>query len=120
VTIRFLADENIPYSVIRWLKSRGYDTGRTTDAPGAGASDLAIAGHAHRDKRLILTLDQDFVRLYRQAKRPFGVIVIRIHPPTSSKVEAALNRVLSTADLDKHAGSLILVSDVEIRIETRS
>lgn len=120
MTIRFLADENIPHSVIRWLKSRGYDTGRTTDAPGAGASDLAIVGHARRSKRLILTLDQDFVRLHRQSKRPFGVIVIRIHPPTSSEVEGALNRLLAATDLAKHGGSLILVSDAEIRIETRS
>lgn len=118
MTVRFLADENIPRSVTRWLKSRGYDSRRTTDAPGPGASDSAVARQAREDGRLILTLDQDFVRLHRQSKRPFGVIVIRIHPPTPERIEEALNRIILQADIERHVHSLILVSDKEIRIET--
>jgi predicted nuclease of predicted toxin-antitoxin system len=119
VTPRFLADENIPSSVIRWLESQGYDTKRTTEAPGPGAPDLAIIRQARRNSQLILTLDQDFVRLYRQLESPFGVVVVMIRPATPSRIEELMNRFLSKIEIERHSNSLILVSEKEIRIEAR-
>ena len=97
---RFLADENVPSSVIRWLKSCGYDARRTTEVPGAGASGLAIVRQAHGDNRLILT---------RPRFRPLASAIkaaLRSHcgegsPTDPERVEDALNRVISQADIEK-------------------
>jgi predicted nuclease of predicted toxin-antitoxin system len=36
---------------------------------------------------VIVTLDEDFVRLYRRLDHPLCAIVVRTHPPTPSKVQ---------------------------------
>ena len=60
--MKLLADENIPFSIIRALQEEGYDIRWIrTDAPGI--SDIDVMRYAHQDKRVILTFDLDFGEL---------------------------------------------------------
>lgn len=115
---RFIIDENIPSSINKWLRTTGHEVIEAVEAIHAGASDLEIIAYAERNAALIVTLDQDFVRLYRRDRNGFGVIVIRTHPPTPSKVKELLSLLLSKVDIDTHSNELIFVTDTEIHIES--
>jgi predicted nuclease of predicted toxin-antitoxin system len=117
VTLRFLTDENVPSSVRSWLKRRDHDTKGTVEALHPGATDMAIARYAHREGRMVISLDQDFIRLHRQLKTKFGVVIIRSHPPTTTRVQECIERLLARVDITKHPDALIVVTEREIRIE---
>ena len=114
---RFIIDENIPRSINVWLRAIGHEVIEAVDVIRAGASDLEIIAYAEKNATVIVTLDQDFVRLYRRDDNQFGVIIIRTHPPTPSKVKELLSLLFSKVDIDAHDNDLILVTDTEIRID---
>lgn len=73
----FLADENCDFSVVRALRSAGYDVLAVAEiapqAPDHDVIDLAV-----RDGRVLLTEDKDFGQLvYAELRRSSGVILIR-------------------------------------------
>lgn len=115
---RFLTDENIPRSIAEWLRDKGYDTTRASEVNLRGASDSTLIKWSQREDRIILSLDEDFIRLHRQLKKPFGVIVIRTHPPTPDKIKYLLTRLFSKVEIEKHSKELLMVTDREIRIES--
>jgi len=115
---RFILDENVPYRVKAYLRGRGHDAEGVEEALRRGVTDTELVRYAREDGRVIVTLDKDFIRLHRQSKAKFAAIVIRAHPPTPDRVLACLDRLLSSADVDEHPGTLILVGEREVRIET--
>ncbi len=115
---RLLADENIPKSIVDWLREKGYDAKRTSEEGLRGATDSTLIRWSQKEERIILTLDEDFIRLHRQLKKPFGAIVIRTHPPTSEKIKDLLKHLFSKVEVEKHAKELIIVTEREIRIES--
>lgn len=114
---RFLADENIPKSVVVWLNEQGYDTVRAQDKDLAGAKDSELASWSIENDSMILTIDEDFVRLRKQNKS-LGVILIRTHPPKADKINQLLSALLPKIRLDKHMKDLLIISDRGIRIES--
>jgi len=115
---RIVTDENIPASITDWLRTIGHDVKEAGEVLHRGASDATIVRYSRREDRIILTLDQDFIRLYRQLSKPFGAMVIRAHPPTPSRIKVLLERLFSNVHIEKHSDELIIVNDKEIRIET--
>ncbi len=111
-----LADENIPKSVISWFRERGYDIISATDVGLKGATDSALFKHALKNELIILTLDEDFVGLYRQMSRRVGVIVVRTHPATPERIKRLLSSSLSEFQINKHSKELIVITEQGIRI----
>jgi predicted nuclease of predicted toxin-antitoxin system len=66
--MRFLADENIPNVIIRWLQAEGHDVLMAT-ALAAGASDRHWLDLAEAEKRIIITSDKDFGELVFRDRR---------------------------------------------------
>ena len=78
--MKLLADENIPFSIIRALQEEGYDIRWIrTDAPGI--SDIDVMRYAHQDTRVILTFDLDFGELAVKDRvhSSAGIILLRLH-----------------------------------------
>lgn len=116
--VRFLADENVPRSVTNWLKENGHNVTRVQDVGLSGASDVAVAKRAMENGMIVITLDEDFVGL-RQMGTRLGTIVIKTHPATPERVKDLLSTLLSKVQVEKHDKDLLLVTDKEIRIESR-
>ena len=90
--MRFLADENIPDSLVRLLAADGHDvTSISRDA--SGASDTVVLARAVREARILLTFDKDFgeMALGAGSTTAFGVILLRI--PMSKIREMILDLV---------------------------
>lgn len=78
--MKLLADENVPYSIIRALQDEGYDI-RWIRIDAPGISDIDVIQYAHQDKRVILTFDLDFGELAVKDKinPSTGIILLRLH-----------------------------------------
>ena len=76
--MRILTDENIPRSVLSWLRATGHDVTSASEL-GIGAPDTRWLSLAESEQRLILTSDKDFGDLvFRDHLTSFGVILLRL------------------------------------------
>lgn|SRR5574341_1654846 len=64
--IRFYTDENIQRSVIRQLRAHGIDVLRCQEAGTRTAGDLTHLDLATESERVLITRDDDFLRLNKQ------------------------------------------------------
>ena len=64
--IRFYADENVDERIVRGLRLRGVDVMTVYEARMIGRSDEDQLTKATSDGRVLITTDQDFLRLDRQ------------------------------------------------------
>ena len=114
---RFITDENIPRSVTLRLRVMGHDVETATEAVRPGASDTSVISYSRKDQRFIVTLDKDFIALHRLLAEPFGVIVIRISPPTPPRVKERVEQLLANLDMERLSNELIIVTETEITVE---
>lgn len=102
--MKFLADENIPGSVVCSLKEDGFDISWIrTDSPGI--SDIEVIRKAHREGRIILTFDKDFgefsVRYHTVPVK--GIVLFRLYRlPPPSQTPYILKVIRSRSDWEGH------------------
>ena len=75
--MRFLIDENFPYSVAAGLRGRGHDVSAVFDVM-RGASDEEILARARTEHRIIVTADKDYGELiFARSEASEGVLLVR-------------------------------------------
>ncbi len=89
---RFLLDENVPVSIIEFLRRKGFQARRVTEAAGRGVSNGHVVDLAARSGEVILTLDSVF--LIPRFNQTTKVIVVDVHPRTPPVVTQLLERYL--------------------------
>ena len=72
--IRFHLDENVHGAVANGLRLRGIDVTTTQDAKLLGASDEEHLSFARSEHRVIVTHDDDFLRLHDQGMLHAGIV----------------------------------------------
>jgi len=108
---RFLLDENIPHSVYKYLVAKGY----IVEYVPRGAKNREVASLAKNRKFTLITRDSDFADpLLYPPEEYYGIIVLRIHPPTPRNLIKALDKALTMFSSFK-GKTLIIYHD---RIET--
>jgi predicted nuclease of predicted toxin-antitoxin system len=113
--MRFLADENCDFGVVKALRLSGYDVLSVSEL-SRRADDEMVVRLALQTKRILLTEDKDFGQLvYAQGKRCQGVIFIRY--PTSARRQLAQDVVALVKMLkEKLMGAFVIVQPGRIRI----
>ncbi len=98
--MRLLADENIPLTTVRALRSAGHDVYSATEA-SPGAADRRLLERAVTDERLVVTFDRDFGDLIvRGTQRPeAGVLLLRFVPKSAAEVTELLVALLARSDV---------------------
>ena len=75
--IKFLADENCDFLVVRTLRSAEYDVLSVAES-FPSVSDQQVLRHATKEKRILLTEDKDFGEwVFAHGENVSGVILIR-------------------------------------------
>jgi predicted nuclease of predicted toxin-antitoxin system len=95
MSLRILANENIPGQLVEALEQAGCDIDWVRrSAPGI--SDQEVLARAVRDGRVLLTFDKDFGELAKAAPLPrqCGVILLRLPPPPPQSVGSVLCALL--------------------------
>lgn len=74
VQIRFHLDENVHGAVTNGLRLRGIDVTTTRDAQLLGASDDEHLTFARSEHRVVVTHDDDFLRLANRGIQHAGIV----------------------------------------------
>jgi predicted nuclease of predicted toxin-antitoxin system len=82
--VRLLADENVPFVIVAWLRSQGHDVLYAAEVL-VQTSDADLLTEAENQGYCILTEDKDFGELvFRDRRNTHGVILLRMENLTAS------------------------------------
>lgn len=112
--MKFLFDACVSSGVSRKLQSEGHDTLWAGDWP-ENPSDDEILERAHREGRILITLDKDFGELAIVHGRPHSGIVRLVNLTSRQQAEACL-RVIELHGDELTSGAIITVEPNRIRI----
>jgi predicted nuclease of predicted toxin-antitoxin system len=76
-TIRFHLDDNCPNAIAEGLRRRGIDVTTTPEASLISATDEEQTAHALAERRVIFTLDRDFLRINTSGAPHAGIVYCR-------------------------------------------
>ena len=114
---KMLIDENVPRSVVDWLKKKGFIVTSVFETNLKGSKDHAVADYALKNNLIILTLDNDFARMHHTlVKGALSVVVIRAKPSTPSNIIGILGKALPKLKFDEIEGKLVIISKKRIKI----
>jgi len=113
--MRFLVDECVGPSVVRWLRGNNHDaTSAYEDC--RGWDDESILEKAYSEGRTIVTIDKDFGEMVFRRKLPHcGVILLRCGFAGAAKKISMMLKVLSLPEEDI-SGHFIVATETAIRI----
>lgn len=73
MAIRFHLDENVHHAIAKGLRQRGIDVTTTSDANLIGATDEQQLEFALSENRVLVTHDEDHLRLHQQGIPHAGI-----------------------------------------------
>ena len=115
--MRFLADMGISKRSVDWLRSRGHDIIHLSEQGLQCMLDVDVFKKAKGEKRIILTMDLDFGQIVAASKTTSpSVVVFRLSNERSENINKRLEELLSKCSNDMREGSIISVSDNNIRV----
>ncbi len=116
--MNFLLDVNASGAVARWLIHLGHDVAEVGQKDPR-MSDDKILSWAVRDRRIIVTTDNDFEEMiWRQGKSHCGVLRLENLPRFERMI--LLNDVLDRHAKDLEAGAIVIALRTKFRIRKRS
>lgn len=103
LTLKFLANENIPFDSVMYLRMRGFDI-LSIGSDYAGISDEEVMRISIKEERVIITYDSDYGELiFKHGYKPrAGVVFIRNQPIDSSEAGKTIERLLISKKLSFH------------------
>ncbi|MGV8174685.1 MAG: DUF5615 family PIN-like protein [Methanothrix sp.] len=113
--MRFLVDECVGPSVVRWLRENDHDaTSAYEDC--RGWEDESLLEKAYSEGRIVVTMDKDFGDMVFRMKKPHcGIILLRSAYCGPSKKISLMKKVLSHPESDL-SGRFVVVTEAAIRI----
>ncbi|MFA6376261.1 MAG: DUF5615 family PIN-like protein [Candidatus Paceibacterota bacterium] len=107
--MKFLVDENVKLRLAKLLLAAGHDVKYVPK----GASDKVVGQMAKKEARIILTHDNDFAVPSLFCAKDFpGIILIKVFPPTFTKIAASLQNLLCEFKTTKDfKGRLVVLID---------
>jgi len=115
VSLRLLANENIPLDIVTALVTAGHDVAWVRrDSPGV--TDEQVYARARDEARLVLTMDKDFGELVFATVLPMppGVILLRFS--LSSPVRIAELTVSALGERREWEGHFTVVEETRLRM----
>jgi len=110
----WLLDVNVSRNVQRFLEEHGHDPLSLIELGARRLKNGDFLAKARKLKRIILSYDQDLIRLTR-GKHP-GVIIVRIHPCTDEEIIPVLNKFLDSINPEKIENNIIIIEKNKVII----
>lgn len=115
--MNFLADENLEYSIISYLREKKINILAIRDLM-KGGTDAEILEYALNDNRVIITNDKDFGELtFRLQKPNMGIILLRLPNLHSEEKTNLLMTAIEKLGEDI-ANKFIVIEENAIRIRS--
>lgn len=136
--MKFIADENIPLSIVRLLRdNEEIDIKHITEIAERGLKDREIIEIAVKHDSIIITFDKDFAEAIRRRNTfvgsetasdittitatpattpgPKGIIIMRIRPRSLNHIYTMIRQVLLNKSIE-FEGKLVVVREDRIRL----
>ena len=107
--MKFLLDEHVPRAVALGLRQRGVDAVTVRESGTAGEADVNHLSAARAQERIIVTQDDDFLRLHAQGMSHAGIVFVPRQSAIGTIVRGLMliQQVLDDADMRNHVEFLI-------------
>ena len=92
-TIRFQLDEHLGNDIVEGLRRAGIEAMTAVGAGVQGLADDQILARCHVNGTILVTFDDDYLRLQRDVPRHAGIVFCGRRTRTTSRIIAALIRV---------------------------
>lgn len=117
--MKFKIDENLPLEVAGLLGDAGHDATTVLAQNLGGSSDASLALVCQEEKRVLVTLDNDFadIRAYPPEKLA-GIIVMRLVRQDKYHVLDVFGRAVRLFPKEPLEGRLWIVEEYRIRIRS--
>lgn len=114
--MKFLADENIGFEIIKSLRKSGFDIKSILEA-NRGINDAIVLSLANKENRILITTDKDFGELvYINKFIHSGVILLRLKNDSSKNKLKILKNLFELHLVElKKAFTVVTESKVRIR-----
>ena len=114
--VRFLVDENLPLSLVRFLRESGHHVLDVAASPIRGSSDEQLWKRAAREEHILVTRDLDFpfpkIRPY-----PSGLIIVRVPDTfTGEQITRIFSEAIKRMQPEDLEGSVTVITPGRIRI----
>jgi len=117
--MRIKIDENMPVDVIDVLENAGHDVHSVYSEGIEGCSDRQLIAICKKEKRLLITLDNDFSNIFAYPPEKYeGVIVLRVENQSKKAIITLINKLLPfiTFNAGDISGQLWIVEEDRIRV----
>jgi predicted nuclease of predicted toxin-antitoxin system len=89
--MKFIIDAQLPKRFCTWLEAAGHDTKHTLDLPlGNRTPDNDILELAEKEKRIVVTKDDDFVQSYLVTGKPEQLLFVATGNISNNELEKLL------------------------------
>lgn len=82
--MKFLADENVPQTIIRYLRAKGHDTTDVKRTSHRGEPDQKLLAMSSAEDRILISFDKDFVA---PVYLPQNAAIVILHFPRVQPVD---------------------------------
>jgi len=113
--VRYLANENMPNTVVEQLRLRGHDVLAAKESM-RGSQDVDVLNRAQVESRILISQDKDFWELAFRTRLPAecGVILFRL---PGQDPDADIRRMNEVTDSSNDwAGCFVVVDEARVRI----
>ena len=107
--IKFHLDENVSNAIADGLRRRGIDVTTTSDAGLLSASDAEQLAYTHQTGRMLVTFDDDFLRLHATGKLHAGIAYCRQGTRSLGQMLRALIAIHDSMISPKIAGQVLFL-----------
>ncbi len=93
MVLKFIADENIPFQVVKFLREAGYEVATVDEAAHPGMKNDELAKLSIKLKTIIITRDADFTHLSQSLMRKIKVVYVRLRGDPHSIAQHILDNI---------------------------
>jgi hypothetical protein len=88
--VKFYLDEHVSHAILKALRRNGFDVVTAHDASLSGQPDVLHLEFAARKNRVLISQDDDFLRLHSSGMQHAGILYFPQHTPVRIMIEHAL------------------------------
>ncbi len=113
--IKFLIDENVGFTIVKYLRDQGFDTKYVSEL-FPSRDDIFILEKAYHENRIIITNDKDFGYLIFKSNLSASAIILLRFDDESPEIKIAAIKTILNLPEGKVLNHFIVASEDKIRI----
>lgn len=117
--MKILADENVFEPIIEYLRAKGHEVISVRCPELSGSSDDELYQKAVSEGLVIVTMDKDFLRMYRFPPRACGgIIVAKIYRRSVDETTRIFKTYFEQMGEERIKGNLVIITPEGIRVRS--